>query len=618
MAKSIFRIIMVTFLTAYNVFSQQIVVNKIEPPNWWVGMKQDTLQLMIYGENLSNASVGFNTTDIEIVEVYQVDNSGYLFVDIIISSSLDAGNYQISLTNNNGKAKYDFPIYERESSEGNHQGFDASDVIYLITPDRFVNSDISNDHVEGLIPDYEPGYHLGRHGGDIQGIINKLDYLRELGVTAIWINPLIENNNDISYHGYAATDFYKIDPRFGTNELYKKLVDEAHKRGLKIIYDHVSNHISINHPWIKNLPTPDWINGTIDSHLDAIHHKMALSDIHADSSTIIQLTKGWFTDSMPDLNQENPFLRKYLIQNTIWWIEYSGLDGVREDTYPYVNQRFLSDWAAALLDQYPDINIVGEVWTGVTAFLVNFQKGGYFPRAFDTNLPSVTDFGMRDTFYKYLKGENTLYNVYETLAKDYLYPDPQNLVVFIDNHDVTRAALAAGGNIGKVKIALTLLLTTRGIPQILYGTEIGMEGGEDHGLLRADFPGGFPGDLRDAFYADGRTEKENEIFNFLNRLLNIRKEHEALYDGTLTHFPPVNDVYCYIKYSDSEMIVTVINGADYENTLSFDTIKANLKNQVIAKCLLTGKEFDLTQNMKINLLPQEILILQLGNTTKQH
>ena len=609
MKKVYITFIFITLLYTSLIFSQTMSVSKIEPPNWWVGMKWNKVQLMVYGKNISDAKVSCAQQPLKIEKVNRVENPDYLFIDVSIPNSLSDGNYTFSFENGNEKVKYDFPIYERITSEDRYQGFNNSDVIYLITPDRFVNGDTTNDEVAGMVPDFEPDYYLGRHGGDIQGIINKLDYLQDLGFTAIWNNPLVENNNDISYHGYAATDLYNVDARFGNNELYKKLVDEAHKRGMKIIYDHVSNHISDNHPWMKNLPTPDWINGTVANHMNAVHDKMALSDIHADSSTIIQLTKGWFVDSMPDLNQENPFLSNYLIQNTLWWIESTGLDGIREDTYPYVNQLFMSNWAEAILNEHPTLNIVGEVWTGQPAFLADYQTGSYMPRSFDTYLPSVTDFGIRDIYYEFLKGDKTIYSIYETLSKDYLYPDPDNLVTFIDNHDVTRAMLASDGNIDKVKIALTLLLTTRGIPQILYGTEIGLKGGEDHGLLRANFPGGFPNDSTDAFTEQGRTENQNDIFNFLRKLLHLRKEYPSLAKGKLIHFPPVDDVYHYIKSYDDEIVLIIINGSKENKTFTLNSNEKYFSSIKNFYDLYTGEAISFGENEKTIMERYEIKIL---------
>jgi glycosidase len=589
----------------------QIRIDKIEPPNWWIGMRYNKIQVMIYGENLDGVSASFNTDKLKVLKVYAAQNTSYCFIDIEIPENLPEAGYILKLFRDNEEASIKFPLFYRDDESRRYQGFTNKDVIYLIMPDRFANGDTSNDNAAGYRDKLNRQNPIGRHGGDIQGIINRLDYLKELGITALWVNPLVENNSGISYHGYAATDFYKIDPRFGTNKLYKKLVDEAHKRDIKIILDHVSNHCSIHHPWLKKLPFADWINGSVENHLPAMHHKMIYSDIHADSSSMKNVSEGWFVDDMPDLNQKNLFVGKYIIQNTIWWIEYSGLDGIREDTYPYVDQKFLSGWGKIILDEYPAMNIVGEVWTGNSIFLADYQKGNDLSITPETNLPSVTDFDMRDSYYAYLSGNGSLYNIYETLTEDFIYPDPDKLVTFIDNHDLARGMFYAKGNIKKFKIALALLLTTRGIPQILYATEIGMVGGEDHGTLRSDFPGGFPGDERDAFIMEGRTDEENEVFNFLAKLLKLRKQYPELSKGSLIHFPPENGVYIYFKILEDQKIMVVVNDNEFPKELNIELIRHHLTNSKELRNLLSEEIFDLSKGTKIKLNSNGISIYKI-------
>lgn len=605
----IIRLAVFVFIFSLLVPAQQIRVEKLEPANWWTKMNLNEIQLMVYGKNLSNVTADFFNSPIIVKNVHVPENNNYCFIDIKIPNDLQPGNYELTLKNSYNQVSINFPILNRELKKEQHQGFSNKDVIYLITPDRFCNGDITNDTVEGMKEGYDNSS-LGRHGGDLQGIINKLNYLKDLGITAIWINPLVENDTKYSYHGYAATDFYNIDNRFGTNQLYKKLVEEAHKLDIKIIWDHVANHCSIDHPWLKNLPMADWINGSIKNHLPAMHHKMVLSDPHGNTNTKDYLQKGWFVDSMPDLNQKNPFVAKYIIQNTIWWMEYSGLDGIREDTYPYADQKFLADWAKAVLDEYPNSNIVGEVWTGTTAFLAYYQKDSYLPREFDSNLPSVTDFGIRDVYYKFLKGENNLYNIYETFSKDYLYPNPDNLVTFIDNHDVTRTMLAANGNINKAKLALGMLFTTRGIPQILYGTEIGMKGGEDHGLLRADFPGGFKTSTRDAFIAEGRTDEESAIFNYVQKLLQLRKKYKALSIGKMIHFPPHDGIYIYIKKYENSNLVVVVNENDTDKNISLDFLSEEIKVSKNCRELIKNDRLHINKDKQLGIKASSLLILE--------
>ena len=588
-------------LVSLNIlYPQSIRINKIEPPNWWTGMKWNKLQLMVYGENLRNVSVHFLNNQIKVVKVYNIENPYYAFIDINIPNSLSPGIYKLIFEKEGNKVQFNYPIYKRDKSINIHQGFTSEDVIYLITPDRFENGDTSNDRSKEVIDDFRPYDKYGRHGGDIQGIINELDYLNDLGVTSIWINPLVENNTRMSYHGYASTDFYKIDPRFGTNELYKKLVEKAHKKNLKIILDHVNNHFSINHLWIKNLPVKDWINGSVENHIYTPHYKISLADIYSDSITISNTINGWFTGSMPDFNQKNLFVKTYLIQNTIWWIEYSGLDGIREDTYPYSDQKYLAEWAQDILHEYPNFNIVGEVWIYNPIFLSYFQSKSPLRKNIDTALPSVTDFAMYNIYHDYLTGKSSLYNIYEGLCCDVVYNSPQNLVTFLDNHDLKRAIYYSNGDIEKFKIALVLLLTTRGIPQIYYGSEIGLPGGDEDGTIRQNFPGGFPGDNKNAFTDTGRTIEQNELYNYTKLLLHLRQKYKSLNSGNLTQFPPKDNLYIYFKNNKTEKIMVIVNGNDVDKDVDLNLINQHFNNIKTLKNLITGDELKYTKELKLN------------------
>jgi glycosidase len=600
--KKIFLIIAALIIST-NVTAQKIVVNKIEPPNWWAGMKTNKIQLMVYGENLNNISARFDDSKIKVKHVNKTANPSYAFIDIEIPINITPKDYKLILSRSNNKTSYTFPILKRKADKKQFQGFSSKDVIYLIMPDRFSNGDITNDSIP-CYSDYMnkiPGQN--RAGGDIQGMIDKLDYLKDLGITTIWSTPLTENNTFRSYHGYAATNFYKIDPRLGTNDLYKKFVDGAHKHDIKIILDHVSNHFSDDHVWMKNPPTPDWTNGTKENHLNANHNKMIFTDIHADSSTIKNVEQGWFVDTMPDLNQENPFVANYIIQNTIWWIEYSGFDGIREDTYPYNNQKFMSHWGKIILNEYPTINIVGEVMTGETDFLAGYQKDTFLPRSFNTYLPAITDFALRDVFINYLQGKNNLYNIFNVLAKDYIYKNPNNLLTFADNHDLTRVMFYAKGNTAKAQIVYTILLTTRGIPQIFYGSEIGIVGGEGDGKLRAPFPGGFPNDKLNAFTPEGRTKEENDIYNFLKDLIQLRKKYPALAEGRLIHFPPVNDVYVYFRTIGAEKIMVVVNNNNLATNVDLKMMKNLITEKSNVSNLRTGEKINLDSNLSLKINP---------------
>ncbi len=594
----------ISLIIVSTLLAQNLRVDKIEPPNWWEGMKHNKIQLMIYGEGFNNVEI--ESEGIKIDKIHEVENPNYIFLDVDLSSA-KGGEYELKFSNGKVSASINFPIYERIVSPTIHQGFSNEDVIYLIMPDRFVNGNISNDFIEGYIDTFQNQYTQARHGGDIAGVTSKLDYLKDLGISTIWLTPVVENNTFRSYHGYSATDFYKVDPRLGNIETFKTLVNTTHNKGLKIIMDHVSNHIAIDHPWIKNLPTKDWINGTVESHLQANHHKMVYIDPYSDSTTIKHVQEGWFVDYMPDLNHKNKYLANYIIQNTLWWIETTGVDGIREDTYPYCDQKFMSRWAKVILDEYPILNIVGEVWTGTPAFLSAYQGGNKF-RKIDSYLPAITDFGMRDILVKYLTGKKSLYDFYTLLASDYLYSDASQLVTFIDNHDVGRAMFYADSNIKKFKIAFHLLLTTRGIPQIFYGTEIGLKENEDHGTLRKNFPGGFPNDSRNAFTETGRTEYENDIFTYFRKMLALRNKYPALSKGKLIHFPPENDVYIYFKIYEDEMIMSIINASDSKALIDVSKYSNIINGSEKIIDLYTAEKYNLNKNLTLTIPSNKALM----------
>jgi neopullulanase len=564
-------------------------ITRVDPPNWWTGMKHNAIQLLCYGNDLRNLSVAVNSRSITVTKVTSYTPT-YAFVEITIDPKAAAGNYEFTLTNESGSTSITYGLKKRQPATGRFQGFDATDVIYLITPDRFANGDTTNDSVSGYPDTLHRSDPYGRHGGDLQGIIDHLSYLKDLGVTALWLNPLVENNGrEASYHGYAATDLYRIDPRFGSNALYQRFVDEAHARGLKVIMDHVNNHIGINHPWIGNVPAPEWLNGSPEQHQKAFHSKVELTDIHSDSITKDHATLGWFTDAMPDLNQKSPRMARYLIENTLWWIESTGLDGIREDTYPYIDPQFRAAWCAALLREYPHFNIVGEVWIQDPVYLAPYQSGSFFPKSYDPVLPSLTDFGLFDAFARTFSDSGSIMPVFECLTKDFLYPHPGALVTFLDNHDIQRIMFRVKGDARRFALAMTLLLTTRGIPQILYGTEIGMVGGKDHGTLRADFPGGFPGDAHNAFDEMGRTPLQNDLFNLTKELLALRRSHAALSRGELRHFKPVRELYVYFRILGEERILIALNNSDSTRQVRISDFPAETSGATSLQDLRSGE-----------------------------
>lgn len=607
------------FFTFFILTAQSPTINKVEPPNWWVGMQWNTVQLMLYGDELDGITAEVDQEGLKIKAVHTPQNASYAFIDLEVDEGLEPGTYPITIRRNNSSTVLNYSIEVRADQEGKHQGFDQYDVVYLIMPDRFANGDPSNDRVAGLRDEFDRSGDGGRHGGDLKGIIDHLDYLDDLGVTALWLNPVLENSGRGSYHGYAATDLYKIDARLGTNEDYKKLVEECHKRGMKVIFDHVNNHIGIAHEWMDNLPTDDWVHGSRAEHIEDRHYKYTLFDPNADEKTGALLADFWFVGAMPDMNQRNPFVANYLTQNMIWWIEYTGLDGIREDTYPYPDQEFLADWAETLIEEYPNLNIVGEIWNPDPVACAIFQSGS--PLAgqlgYETHLPCVMDFALSDGLRNYLGGDR-LEPLYYIFAQDFLYGDPRNVLTFFDNHDMPRGIFETTGDNWReknkrIKQAMTIIMTTRGIPQLLYATEISMKGGESHVELRADFPGGWPGDERSAFTAEGRTDEENDIFNFTRQLLNVRKEHKELVDGRFIHFPPSyrRNVYKYLKIGEENRYLVLINGHEEAREVDLSELSHHLKGVRSFKNLIDGTSISYDQSGNIRMDGLGLLILQM-------
>jgi glycosidase len=565
-------------------------------------MRMNQIQLMVYGENLAGVSAQFHSPQVRVLRTFRAANPSYAFVNIEISPEALDGAYLLTFTAHGDTVAINYPVLPRESRAGRYQGFSSDDVVYLIVPDRFANGDTTNDAVPGMLEGVRPDSAYGRHGGDLQGVIDHLDYLADLGVSTLWLTPLLENNAPgSSYHGYAATDLYRIDPRLGNNALYQELVSEAHKRGLKVIMDHVSNHIGLGHPWMRNLPLPGWINGSMGRHLRTSHYKLELMDPYSDSTVRENTMRGWFADYMPDLNQSNPFVSKYLIENTIWWIETTGIDGIREDTYPYADPHYLSDWAQEIEREYPEFTIVGEVWINDPVFLAPFQKGNCLSRSTDSHLPSLTDFALYDAFMQVFGNHGSIRLIHDCLAKDFLYPDPFALLTFVDNHDVRRIMNIVQEDQRRARLALTMLLTLRGIPEMLYGTELGLSGGRDHGTIRCDFPGGFPPDRRDAFTPQGRTAGENAFFNWTRQLLHLRKNHPALSRGRLIDFPPVNEVYTYFRVAAGDRLMIAVNARDERQQISLLPFRHPLGDARALRDLDTGQLVDLSKTSDIDL-----------------
>jgi len=613
--KTVLKYLLIIILFFGTTISKAQVINKAEPPNWWTGMKNSHLQIMLYGNNIANYDLSLSTEAL-LFSVQKTENPNYLFLNLEIAENISPQTISIQVKDD-GELIESFPyeLKERTKNRTQHQGFDNSDVIYLLMPDRFANGDLTNDSAEGLLEKADRNNPDGRHGGDIQGIINHLDYLDQLGVTTLWINPLLENNQEkYTYHGYAITDFYNIDARFGNNAKYVKLVNKAHQKDLKVVMDVVLNHCGINHWWMDDLPSEDWIH-QFEEYTQSNFRSPVLTDPYASSEDIMRQQKGWFDRNMPDLNQKNPLVATYFIQNSIWWIEYAGIDGIRLDTQPYADQAMVARWAQEIRNQYPDFTILGESWLQKIPITAYWQESNKNFDGYSSNIPVITDFPMHYAITQAFNEEQTwtegMAKLYYILAQDFVYNNPANTLVFLDNHDVTRIFSSLDGSIKKLKMALAFQLTTRGIPSILYGTELLMEGYEHeaHGKMRKDFTGGWPDDEKNGFTSVGRTDAQNEIYNYLQHLLNWRKSKEAIHTGKLTHFIPENNVYVYFRHHDDETVMIVLNNNDDSQTLQTERFKEMMKGYRTGNEIISQTEIkDLN---KIHIPKKSAMIIEL-------
>lgn len=562
------------------LFSQ--IIDKVEPPHWYVGMQNTEVQLMIYGTNIQDYHAEIKNSKAVIKQIHKVENKNYLFIDLDLSALSNPEDITLNWSKNNTLAfTSTYSIKERVKQYNNNYTFDSKDVMYLITPDRFANGDVTNDIVPSMLENSLDRDQEGtRHGGDIQGIIDHLDYIEEMGFTSIWINPLLENNQPkYSYHGYATTDYYKVDQRYGSNELYLELCQKAKAKGIGVIMDVVSNHCGHKHWWMTDLPTKDWVNYQNKDYQGTNHRKSTLLDPYGAPSDRKIMVEGWFVPTMPDLNQRNPFLAKYLIQNTIWWIEYADLHGIRQDTYSYPFKDFMKDWTCSILHEYPNFNIVGEEWSLDPSIIAYWQKGKDNNDGYESCLRSIMDFPLNAILAKaFLEKESWgtgLVKLYDNLGLDYIYSNPNDMLVFADNHDMDRIATSAVDSVSIVKKAMTYILTTRGIPQVYYGTEILMShiGTNSHGAIRADFPGGWDNDEVNGFEGKGLSEDKLAFQDWLKTILNWRKEKKVIHTGKLMHFAPFEGTYVYFRYNDEETVMVVFNKNKEEYLLDLSRFK---------------------------------------------
>lgn len=573
------------------------------------------LQILLYGENLALSDVSVSGEGIYLKETVRQDNPNYLLLYLDLSEA-KAQTFQILLKNGKKKLQIPYELKSRVRRGEDVKGFTSEDVLYLIMPDRFANGNPENDVVDGMREKkVDRADAFARHGGDIQGISSHLDYIADLGVTAIWLNPTQENDMESgSYHGYAITDYYQIDRRFGSNEDFCALVEKAHEKDLKVVMDMIFNHCGSENYLFKDKPSKEWFNYH-SNYVQTSFKTASVMDIHASAYERKIATDGWFTSVMPDFNQRNRHVARYLIQSSIWWIEYAGINGIRQDTHPYADFDFMSQWCKEVLDEYPYFNIVGETWLNSNVLVSYWQKDSRLAAPLNSNLPTVMDFPLQALMNQAFDEETSewgggLYKLYDYQTQDLVYANPMNLLTFLDNHDTSRFAQTdeMAKNLKRYKQAMVFLLTTRGIPQIYYGTEILMTGdkGKGDGDLRKDFPGGWQGDARDCFVKDGRTALENEAFEFTRRLLNWRKGNQVIGKGNLKHYSIQNGVYVYRREFNGKSVVVILNGTEDSKELDLTPYQEILPREN-ALDVLTGKNVNLSG--KLCLDGRENLIL---------
>ncbi|MFT6099494.1 MAG: glycosidase [Arenicella sp.] len=589
-------------------------VDRVEPPFWWSNMAQSDLQLMVYGQGLSDVQVESSTQMVTVRKVTAAENPNYVFVDLEISSQFKADLIELTFIGQSGQSQvYPYLIKPRVAGSRQRVGFSSKDVIYLVTPDRFANGDLSNDNVDGLTELSDRSKPGGRHGGDLAGLSDNLEYLAELGITKVWLNPLQQNNEpQYSYHGYSISDLYQIDARYGGNQALIEFSQQAQDLGIGLIMDTIPNHIGVNHWWMNDLPSSDWINND-GKFSQTSHSHEAIQDPYSSEQDRVEFSDGWFVPTMPDLNQRNPYLANYLIQNNIWWIEFAGLVGLRVDTLPYADKNFTTEFNARILFEYPNLNIVGEEWTTNPAVVSYWQSGKLNQDGYDGGVPSLMDFPLQEALVLALtepenkQGRNGLRRLHTLFANDFQYPDANNLVVIGDNHDMSRLHTQLNDDAALTKMALTFLMTTRGIPQLLYGTEILMSntGTEDHGIIRSDFPGGWSGDKSNAKTGEGLSVDALEMQAYLRALLNWRKATPAIHHGKLMHYLPKNGVYTFFRYLDDvggagdSVVMVVMNNNQSAVSLDLSRFVERIKGKQTMLNVITKESSSISKPLSL-------------------
>ena len=627
--------------TSMTMTAANIDISKIEPTNWYTGMKDASLQLMVYGKDIKTAEVSTDYAGVKIDSIVRLDSPNYLLVYMTVGEA-QPGTMTLLFQQGKKKKKIAYELKAREKSGEERMGFTNADVLYMLMPDRFASGSSENDQIKGLnaytTDRSQPSL---RHGGDLEGIRQHLDYFKELGVTALWFTPVLENNSpdhgtQSTYHGYATTDYYRVDPRFGTNEEYRRLCDEAHGKGIKIVMDMIFNHSGFEHPWVADMPANDWFNTpewllpenqatakalktmdgdakVNDKYLQTSYKLTPVMDPYASKVDMRETVDGWFVPTMPDLNQRNPHVIKYLIQNSIWWIETVGIDGIRMDTYPYADREAMAQWMKIISEEYPNFNTVGETWVTEPAYTAAWQKNSRLSSV-NSYLPTVMDFAFYDRMNQAKHEEtddwwNGFNRIYNSLVYDYLYEDPSHVMAFLDNHDTDRF-LGNGKDSTALRQALALLLTINRIPQLYYGTEILMNGTKQvtDGNVRKDFPGGFPGDKDNKFTRKGRTKAENAMFDWLSRLLHWRQGNEVITKGSQTQFIPYNGVYVIARQYKGRTVLTILNGKKSENKLSVARYAEVICGKTSATDVITGNKVDMSSDLLLS--PRQALVIE--------
>ena len=619
-----------------------VKIDRIEPTDWYVGMKDASLQLMVYGEGIKTADVTTDYPGAHIDSLVRLDSPNYLLVYMNLKDA-QPGTMTLLFQQGKQKKKVNYTLKAREKKGYEREGFSNADVLYMLMPDRFASGRTDNDQVKGMRAyKNDRSQPSLRHGGDLEGIRQHLDYFKELGVTALWFTPVLENDSPdhgtpSTYHGYATTNYYRVDPRFGSNEEYRQLCDEAHEKGLKIVMDMIFNHSGFEHPWVADMPTKDWFNTpewllpenqaksvalkTMDGdakvnekYLQTSYKLTPVVDPYASKIDMHETVDGWFVPTMPDLNQRNPHVIKYLIQNSIWWIETVGIDGIRMDTYPYADAKAMAHWMKVIGEEYPNFNTVGETWVTEPAYTAAWQKDSKIAKE-NSYLPTVMDFAFYDRINQAKNEEtdawwNGFNRIYNNFVYDYLYQKPSNVMAFLENHDTDRF-LGEGKDTVALKQALALLLTVNRTPQLYYGTEVLMNGTKSvtDGNVRKDFPGGFPGDTKNCFTREGRTQAENAMFDWLSRLLHWRQGNDVIIKGKQTQFIPYKGIYVIARQYNGKTVLTILNGNRKQADMQLDRYAEVIGNATAAKDVITGRTIKLDK--KLSLKSRQTLIIEL-------